>query len=299
MRGSSNAPKIVHSNKNLLDNWDFTNPVNQRGQTSYTVSGGDASRIYTVDRWALGNNSTKNKLVISNNKITCYLSSLYSRFYQLIPIENTLNSGKKITLSVITENVNADLNLSLEFYNSVGAEMYTYDSIPMTNSNAENIHINGKTYKLFKVTITLTSNTGHLYCNIINLNDTSSTYSVSLIAAKLELGEVSTLKNDVLGVSYAEELRKCQRYFVNVGKFRVAGDLKATNGFAVHPIWFPCEMREKPAIYKSETLASENVSVEVFDVQSKNSATLYVKNNAAYDVYYDGGIEYAMFSADL
>ena len=96
MRGSSNAPKIVHSNKNLLDNWDFTNPVNQRGQTSYTVSGGDASRIYTVDRWALGNNSTKNKLVISNNKITCYLSSLYSRFYQLIPIENTLNSGKKI-----------------------------------------------------------------------------------------------------------------------------------------------------------------------------------------------------------
>lgn len=36
---------------NLLDNSDFTNPVNQRGQTSYTAAG------YTIDRWV---NSTKN-----------------------------------------------------------------------------------------------------------------------------------------------------------------------------------------------------------------------------------------------
>ncbi len=216
MKGSSNAPKILHSNKNLLDNWDFTNPVNQRGQTSYTANGSDASRLYTIDRWALGNNSVKNRLVISDHKISCYLSGLYSRFYQLIPIENTLNGGKKITLSVITENVNANLNLSLEFYNSGGTELYTYDSIPMADSNAENIRINGKTYKLFKVTITLTSNIGYLYCNIINLNDTSSAYSVSLIAAKLEYGEVSTLKNDLLGVSYAEELIKCKRYLYRI-----------------------------------------------------------------------------------
>lgn len=31
--------------RNLLDNSDFRNPVNQRGQTTYTVSG------YTIDRW--------------------------------------------------------------------------------------------------------------------------------------------------------------------------------------------------------------------------------------------------------
>ena len=33
---------------NLLDNSDFTNPVNQRGQTSYTGTG------YTIDRWKAG-----------------------------------------------------------------------------------------------------------------------------------------------------------------------------------------------------------------------------------------------------
>lgn len=35
-------------NPNLLDNSDFTNPVNQRGATSYTGTG-----IYTIDRWKM------------------------------------------------------------------------------------------------------------------------------------------------------------------------------------------------------------------------------------------------------
>ena len=34
-------------NPNLLDNWYFGNPVNQRGQTSYASAG------YTIDRWKL------------------------------------------------------------------------------------------------------------------------------------------------------------------------------------------------------------------------------------------------------
>ena len=37
------VPTLVRPN--LLDNWYFANPVNQRGQTSYTGTG------YTVDRW--------------------------------------------------------------------------------------------------------------------------------------------------------------------------------------------------------------------------------------------------------
>ena len=37
---------------NLLDNSDFTNPVNQRGQSSYTLTGG-----YCIDRWRLSNGS--------------------------------------------------------------------------------------------------------------------------------------------------------------------------------------------------------------------------------------------------
>ena len=51
----ANLPALntMFSNPNLLINSNFRNPVNQRGQTSYT--GGS---IYAIDRWMLGNNAT-------------------------------------------------------------------------------------------------------------------------------------------------------------------------------------------------------------------------------------------------
>lgn len=41
------APEYYLQPRNLLDNSDFTNPVNQRGDTSYTANG------YTIDRWKI------------------------------------------------------------------------------------------------------------------------------------------------------------------------------------------------------------------------------------------------------
>ena len=41
------APEYYLQPRNLLDNSDFRNPVNQRGQTDYTSNG------YTIDRWGL------------------------------------------------------------------------------------------------------------------------------------------------------------------------------------------------------------------------------------------------------
>ena len=43
------APEYYTNPRNLLDNSDFRNPVNQRGKTSYTANG------YTIDRWELWN----------------------------------------------------------------------------------------------------------------------------------------------------------------------------------------------------------------------------------------------------
>ena len=297
MKGSSNAPKILHSNKNLLDNWDFTNPVNQRGKASYQVQTNDPSRVYTIDRWALSNNSTKNKLTVSNGKITCSLSGQYSRLHQLVPVESSVIGGKTVTFSIITESYNASLELFLEFFEGDQITGYS-DSIVLSNSNVENIVINGTTYKLFKTTMTLPSKKGVCHCHIINHNNTS-TYSLSLIAAKLELGEVSTLKNDLLGVSYAEELKKCQRYFLKVNQLRVKGDIKA-NSMAIHPIQFPCTMRIAPVIYETKTKSIDSINQPFsVELQSNTSAVLVVANNVSYDASYDGGIEYAMFSADL
>lgn len=51
----ANLPELntMFSNPNLLINSDFRNPINQRGQTSYTGGG-----IYSIDRWMLGNSAT-------------------------------------------------------------------------------------------------------------------------------------------------------------------------------------------------------------------------------------------------
>ena len=50
---------------NLLDNSDFRNPVNQRGQSSYT------GNVYTIDRWALWWDGTTNgTLTINDDGIT-------------------------------------------------------------------------------------------------------------------------------------------------------------------------------------------------------------------------------------
>lgn len=59
---------------NLLDNSDFTNPVNQRGQTEYLGSG------YSIDRWAC-------------NSMACDLSIQNG----YIDMKNNTNSGSTAT----------------------------------------------------------------------------------------------------------------------------------------------------------------------------------------------------------
>ena len=62
------APEYYIQPRNLLDNSDFTNPVNQRGKTSYT--GG-----YGIDRWKQwSNNHTTN---VSNGHITVNVIQQY------------------------------------------------------------------------------------------------------------------------------------------------------------------------------------------------------------------------------
>ena len=49
--------------RNLLDNSDFTNPVNKRGQTSYTGNG------YTIDRWRTTAATTSHELTSGGIKV--------------------------------------------------------------------------------------------------------------------------------------------------------------------------------------------------------------------------------------
>ena len=86
--GSVIATKAFPCNPNLLDNWYFGNPVNQRGQTSYPQSDGGS---YTIDRWF----STEATSVNSSGFVTT--KNLVER------LEKTeVLNGKVLTVSALT-----------------------------------------------------------------------------------------------------------------------------------------------------------------------------------------------------
>lgn len=91
-------------NPNLLDNWYFADPINQRGATEYTAEG------FTIDRWKMSLNDAVNPslsigdgcIVLHNETTTgtpcsCFISQR---------IENPSRfAGKTITFSVKLKNV--------------------------------------------------------------------------------------------------------------------------------------------------------------------------------------------------
>ena len=99
------APEYYLQPRNLLDNSDFTNPVNQRGATSYT--GG----TYTIDRWrswdtgfsmAVGGNG----IAVSGGALAQYIEKRLSGIHTLAAMESngtlhlyTADIGKAISYS--------------------------------------------------------------------------------------------------------------------------------------------------------------------------------------------------------
>lgn len=182
------APQL--SNPNLLDNWYFAYPVNQRN-----VSGAIDAVGYFLDRWKLVSGS----VTIGSNGIT-----LNGTIAQIL--ETAV--GTDVTASALT---------------TEGVLVASYDN-------------NSKT---------------------ISLTGTGQTF----VAAKLELGSQQTLAhkdangNWVLNEipDYGEQLRRCQRYFVNFNPYKmsyfamppaVAGDAYQ----AYSAVTLPVAMRAQPVV---------------------------------------------------
>lgn len=82
--------------RNLLDNWYFADPVNQRGQTSYTGA------VYGVDRWRIlaGNTISveTSGLRITGSNDTSFSSMIQQKFPE--ELLNALD-GKTVTASIL------------------------------------------------------------------------------------------------------------------------------------------------------------------------------------------------------
>ena len=173
------------SNPNLLDNWYFVNPVNQRGQTSYTGTG------YGLDRWRQLYDSTY-----------CLIKDGYVSFYgldfgQMIETK-TIPLNIPLTYSVLTaEGILGSITFQFD-----GTQNQTvFGPIGETKFKANFIYNWGNTYTPFFL---------QTEGNVINV-----------VAMKLELGSQQTLAhqdengNWVLNEipDYGEQLARCQRYF--------------------------------------------------------------------------------------
>lgn len=190
-----------HSNPNLLDNWYFADPINQRGQTEYTNS---ASRNnYSIDRWMLhwypAKLSVDGGVAFSN----IGQSNSILRQYIVSSEDYAANFGSKtVTISLLANNMllTATVTLPANFENNT---YYGYAYIPGKSTN-----------------IRIAMHNDWLAFDIY-INSKDGDVSLNLIAAKLELGEHQTLAHqDDTGAwvlndpppNKQQELAKCQRY---------------------------------------------------------------------------------------
>ena len=103
------APEYYLQPRNLLDNSDFTNPVNQRGATSYTGIG------YTIDRWRSWDNEFSlavgaGGITVNGGNLVQYLEKKLSGIHTLVAMTS---SG---TLYIIT----GDIGGGGYYYNNIG-----------------------------------------------------------------------------------------------------------------------------------------------------------------------------------
>lgn len=206
------------SNPNLLDNWYFGRPVNQRGQTSW-VNPSDWQ--YAIDRWLITPSSV---IALVDGGIT-----ITADFHQGLE-KDRLEFGRTYTFSVLSSD------------GRLGKHTFVLTSDPNINVNFG-----------FGYFVCYLSN-GNMWFRIYG---DGSTYK----AAKLELGSQQTLAhkdadgNWVLNEipDYGEQLRRCQRYFVNFNPNRVdwfamplAVASNTTQAYSC--ITLPVAMRAQPVV---------------------------------------------------
>jgi hypothetical protein len=92
------ADILKFCNKNILHNWDFRNPVNQRGQSSYATNG------YTIDGWRTNADSVT--LTVNAASITVAFAVDNFRFYHLVEY---IDPAATYTLSFDVETVTGEV----------------------------------------------------------------------------------------------------------------------------------------------------------------------------------------------
>ena len=241
--GSVIATKAFPCNPNLLDNWYFGKPVNQKGQTSY------AGGRYAVDRWKISDGVTA---AVANGALNISYSTPGWNLVE--PLDNMLVPGVTYTLSCIYKASVNPIRLVVAWGDS---QFFYNEAFPISDD-----------WALVQITGTIPANATISFNQVVIQSLGSSAGDFSLKAVKLEIGSQQTLAHQENGVwvlnempDYGEQLRRCQRYLIpinNLTRVRTSYYSGTALFFAV-PI--PSTMRTTPAILDpSGALAVQSVS---------------------------------------
>lgn len=215
--GSVIATKAFPCNPNLLVNWYFGNPVNQRGQTSYP--GG----AYAVDRWLPSSGNTS--LVVNDGFLTVTTRTNGAAVDQIQ--EFPYPPGTVLTLSALMRCTTANAGLQCRFGKDGTATDYS-ETVMLTGTGD---------WELITLPLTIPSGIGAVLQSP-RFRGTAAGITYDIKAIKLELGTQQTLAHQENGVwvlneipDYSEQYRRCLRYFQSIqgGNFPIfAGEVGAT-----------------------------------------------------------------------
>lgn len=228
------------SNPNLLDNYYFADPVNQRGQTEYTAAG------YTIDRWRMAVDI--GKILVEDDGLVVDATSNAVTFYQ--PFDGKLRwiLGKTFTVTIEYTYLSGPVWSELMF-NLNG----TLNALHTGNLAAET----GKRMVRSVTAVIPGSVTGSAAPLSLAWFYAAKGAKVKIHSIKCELGARQTLLHQdadghwVLNApppNKALELAKCQRYLQPVKNGGVVSGLKAANTEFRFTYPLVVSMRARPEI---------------------------------------------------
>ncbi len=180
---------------NLLDNWYFADPVNQRGQSSYSGNG------YGIDRWRIASDAEVSVSVVSGGiEIVSDGSGSWINFEQ--GLETKFRTGMTVVASFLVDDASM---VSLVYLQNEGYG-YNYGQMGIENG-------------LVQARFTIPEQWNGM--SVVGIQKILSASALKILACKLELGETQTLAHkDAAGnwilneiPNYGEQLIRCQRYF--------------------------------------------------------------------------------------
>lgn len=240
------------SNPNLLDNSDFTNPVNQRNKTEFDING------YCIDRWQIFESTynVNTRVVKSDSTV----GEFGSQFRQIVNTD-LLTIGDIVTVSAYVNNTKHSFTKTIQ--------SSTWGSIKDAPYDLETSWGGFKLVKLRHRT------------EIFFVMYLKPSQSITVNWAKLEKGSVAT---PYVPKGYGAELAECMRYYQ-----KSEDDLYAVpyggKSYIVHEFGVP--MRVAPTVtlgYSPESREDQTASIYGFTVKFSGSSGLLDSWTASADL---------------